>query len=82
MQGRPRATGRPISEVLRTEVAGPLGTADELSFAVPASEQSRLARLEEAEGNPEMFAAPVEAISRAHGKIWEIPCMESPPSYL
>ncbi len=51
-----RATGRPISEVLREEVATPLGVEDELFFAVPASEQGRLARLEEAEGNQEMFA--------------------------
>ena len=50
-----RATGQPISEVLRTEVAGPLGVADELFFAVPASEQGRLARLEDAAGNEEMF---------------------------
>jgi CubicO group peptidase (beta-lactamase class C family) len=50
------ATGKPISEVLREEVATPLGVADELFFCVPASEQSRLAHLEEAEGNQEMFA--------------------------
>ena len=50
-----RATGKPISEVLRSEVAGPLGVADELFFAVPASEQGRLAPLEDAEGNDEMF---------------------------
>jgi CubicO group peptidase (beta-lactamase class C family) len=50
-----RATGKPISEVLRTEVAGPLGVADELFFAVPVSEQGRLAQLEDAEGNEEMF---------------------------
>ncbi|MEW2356487.1 serine hydrolase domain-containing protein [Spirillospora sp. NPDC029432] len=41
-----RATGRPISQVLREEVAGPLGVADELYFGVPAAEQGRLARLE------------------------------------
>ena len=51
-----RATGKPISQVLREEVSGSLGVADELFFSVPASEQSRLARLEEAEGNGEMFA--------------------------
>jgi CubicO group peptidase (beta-lactamase class C family) len=51
-----RATGKPISQVLREEVAGPLGVADELFFAVPASEQGRLARLEDAEGNQEMAA--------------------------
>src|SRR5918995_1087650 len=50
-----RATGKPISEALRTEVAVPLGVADELFFAVPASEQGRMAQLEDAEGNEEMF---------------------------
>jgi CubicO group peptidase (beta-lactamase class C family) len=52
-----RATGKPISQVLREEVASPLGVADELFFGVPESELGRLARLEEAEGNQEMFAA-------------------------
>jgi len=52
-----RATGTPISQVLREAVAGPLGVADELFFAVPASEQPRLARLEDAEGNQGLFAA-------------------------
>ncbi|MGH2558543.1 MAG: serine hydrolase domain-containing protein [Thermomicrobiales bacterium] len=53
-----RVTGKPISEVLREEVAEPLGVANELFFAIPASEQGRLARLEDAavEGGPEMFA--------------------------
>ena len=50
-----RATGKPISEALQTEVAGPLGVADELFFAVPASEQGRMAQLEDAEGSEEMF---------------------------
>lgn len=48
-----RATGKPISQVLREEVAGPLGVADELFFGVPAPELGRLARLEEAAGNAE-----------------------------
>jgi CubicO group peptidase (beta-lactamase class C family) len=52
-----RATGKPISQILREEVAGPLGIADELFFGVPRSELGRLARLEEAEGNLEAFAA-------------------------
>jgi len=52
-----RATGKPISQILREEVAGPLGVANELFFGVPASELGRLARLEEAEGNAEMEAA-------------------------
>jgi CubicO group peptidase (beta-lactamase class C family) len=52
-----RASGKPISQVLREEVAGPLGVADELFFAVPKAEQSRLARLEDAPIPPEMAAA-------------------------
>ena len=52
-----RATGRPISRVLREEVAGPLGVADELYFGVPESELGRLARLEDAEGGAEFLAA-------------------------
>jgi len=52
-----RATGKPISQVLREEVAGPLGVADELFFGVPQAELGRLARLEDAEGSAEMLAA-------------------------
>jgi CubicO group peptidase (beta-lactamase class C family) len=52
-----RATGEPISRVLREEVATPLGVADELFLGVPEPELGRLSRLEEAEGNQEMFAA-------------------------
>jgi CubicO group peptidase (beta-lactamase class C family) len=44
-----RATGKPISQVLRADVAEPLGVADELYFGMPRSEQSRLARLEDAQ---------------------------------
>ncbi|MFF7203562.1 serine hydrolase domain-containing protein [Streptomyces sp. NPDC008141] len=51
-----RATGRPISQVLREEVTGPLGVADELYFGVPASEHGRLARLEDQEGAADMMA--------------------------
>jgi len=43
-----RVTGRPISQVLREEVAGPLGVASELYFGMPESEYHRLARLEDA----------------------------------
>src|SRR5919199_1107757 len=52
-----RATGKPISQVLREEVARPLGVADELYFGVPESELGRLAVLEDAEGSAEMLAA-------------------------
>lgn len=52
-----RATGKPISQVLREDVAGPLGIADELFFGVSESELGRLARLEDAEGSAEMLAS-------------------------
>jgi CubicO group peptidase (beta-lactamase class C family) len=55
-----RATGKPISQVLREDVAGPLGVADELYFGMPASEHGRLARLEDAEGGPDMSSLPAD----------------------
>ena len=50
-----RASRKPISQALREEVASPLGVADELFFAVPVSEQGRMAQLEDASGTEEMF---------------------------
>jgi CubicO group peptidase (beta-lactamase class C family) len=44
-----RATGKPLSTVLRGEIGKPLGIADELYFGMPASEHHRLAVLEDAE---------------------------------
>jgi CubicO group peptidase (beta-lactamase class C family) len=52
-----RATGKPISRVLREDVAEPLGVEDELYFGVPESELGRLARLEDAGGSAEFLAA-------------------------
>ncbi len=52
-----RITGKKISQVLREEVAKPLGIADELFFGIPESELGRLARLEDAEGSAEFLAA-------------------------
>jgi CubicO group peptidase (beta-lactamase class C family) len=52
-----RSTGKPISQVLREDVAAPLGIADEIFFGVPESELGRLARLEDAEGSAEMLAS-------------------------
>ena len=43
-----RATGKRISQVLREDVGGPLGVADEIYFGMPESEHHRLARLEDA----------------------------------
>src|SRR5215213_8809117 len=51
-----RSTGKPISQVLWEDVAGPLGVADELYFGVPESELGRLARLEDMEGSAEFLA--------------------------
>ncbi|MFC6081991.1 serine hydrolase domain-containing protein [Sphaerisporangium aureirubrum] len=70
-----RATGKPISQVLREEVTGPLGVADELYFGVPESEHHRLARLEDAEGTAEMMGSlpPDLPMFRAGGpQLW--PC--------
>jgi len=52
-----RATGKPISRVLREDVAEPLGIADEIFFGMPESELGRLARLEDEEGSAEYLAA-------------------------
>ncbi|HET6857005.1 MAG TPA: serine hydrolase domain-containing protein [Streptomyces sp.] len=51
-----RTTGKKISQVLREEVTGPLGIADELYFGMPQSEHHRLARLEDAPGGEDMLA--------------------------
>ncbi len=84
-----RATGKPISQVLREEVASPLGVADELFFGVPESELGRLVRLEEAEGNQGMFAdipedspmfnlGPPEATTAAYGNRADVLAADVP----
>ncbi|CAM5346272.1 esterase [Streptomyces spiroverticillatus] len=50
-----RATGRELSEVLRTELTGPLGIADELYLGMPEAEHGRLARLEESPARAASF---------------------------
>lgn len=52
-----RATGKTIGEVLREEVAGPLGVAEELYFGVPEGQVDRVARLEAVPGADEMMAS-------------------------
>jgi CubicO group peptidase (beta-lactamase class C family) len=52
-----RVTGKPISQVLREDVAGPLGVADELYFGMPESEHGRLARLEDEEGTGDVMSS-------------------------
>ncbi|WP_433417470.1 serine hydrolase domain-containing protein [Microtetraspora malaysiensis] len=56
-----RVTGRAISQVLRDEVAGPLGVAGELFFGVPRRELGRLARIEDAPFPAEPPAEAAEA---------------------
>jgi len=51
-----RATGKRISTVLREDVAGPLGVADELFLGVPESALDRRAVLEDAPGADQMLA--------------------------
>ncbi|TYK50938.1 serine hydrolase domain-containing protein [Actinomadura decatromicini] len=51
-----RATGRPISDVLRDEVARPLGIEDELYFGVPEKALPRVARLDDPSGTSELPA--------------------------
>ncbi|MFB4278851.1 serine hydrolase domain-containing protein [Nonomuraea sp. MTCD27] len=60
-----RVTGTPVSQVLREEVAAPLGVAGELFLGVPEAELGRLARLEDVpgfaeapEGSPALAVAP------------------------
>ncbi len=52
-----RTTGKSISQVLREDVARPLGIADEINFGVPESELDRLARLEDQVGSAEFLAS-------------------------
>lgn len=47
-----RVTGQPMRRLLHDWVAAPLGIVDELYFGVPATELTRLARLEDAEPRP------------------------------
>jgi CubicO group peptidase (beta-lactamase class C family) len=51
-----RATGKPISQLLDEEVAGPLGVSGELWFGMPPAEHHRLARLEDEPGAAEAAA--------------------------
>src|SRR5438046_8252450 len=48
-----RVTGKPISQLLREEVSGPLGVERELYFGMPPSEHHRLAVLEDAPMPPD-----------------------------
>ncbi|MFF2845871.1 serine hydrolase domain-containing protein [Streptomyces sp. NPDC058001] len=71
-----RVTGRRISEVLRDEVAGPLGVADELYFGMPLPEQARLARLEDAPSGFDMSQLPPDSPMLKAGPVSTFPTAE------
>jgi len=48
-----RATGQPVSELLRNHLTGPLGVADEICFAVPPQLLPRMARQQASPAPPE-----------------------------
>jgi CubicO group peptidase (beta-lactamase class C family) len=70
-----RATGKPISAVLRETVSRPLGVADEIYFGMPESEHHRLARLEDAPIPPgmQMPELPPDLPMFKAGPIWTVP---------
>ncbi len=79
-----RVTGRTIAEVLRDEVAGPLGVADDLFYGVPAEQLPRVARLEEGNWAHVVAARPAgspffQAIPPA---IQPSPTLGNEPGYL
>ncbi|MFI6075676.1 serine hydrolase domain-containing protein [Actinoplanes sp. NPDC051343] len=57
-----RATGRPIAEVLRKDIAEPLSIADELFFGVPPAHHDRIARLEDGNWSDALTARPADSL--------------------
>ncbi|WP_405645353.1 serine hydrolase domain-containing protein [Streptomyces uncialis] len=68
-----RATGRTISRVLRDDVTGPLGIADELYFGMPEQEHQRLAVLEDVPSDFDMSMLPPETPMLKAGPLWTFP---------
>ena len=66
-----RATGKPISQVLREEITEPLGIGEHLYFGVPAAQLPRVAKLHRAEGIDEV----VEQIGQMFAEV-------SPPTVM
>jgi CubicO group peptidase (beta-lactamase class C family) len=65
-----RATGKSISQVLRDEVARPLGVADELFFSVPEGTLGRLARLQP--GDEPLDAAQIEQLQAMMPNVFKV----------
>ncbi|MBW5481218.1 serine hydrolase domain-containing protein [Streptomyces bambusae] len=80
-----RATGRTISQVLREDVAGPLGVSDSLHFGTPEDAVPRLATL--VEGNWETMLSALPAswpLFRAvpNRDVWPTATLGNRPDYL
>jgi CubicO group peptidase (beta-lactamase class C family) len=73
-----RATGKTISQVLREEISGPLGAADELFFSVPRAELGRLARLQS--GDEPMTAEQIKQFEQMMPLMFKAAPMAVQPS--
>ncbi|MEU8432356.1 serine hydrolase domain-containing protein [Streptomyces sp. NPDC029216] len=80
-----RATGRTISQVLREEVAGPLGVADSLFLAVPEQELPRVATLVEGNWEASLTALPQDLpffLAMPNRGVWSTAELANHPAYL
>lgn len=57
-----RATGRRIADVLRDDIAGPLGVADELFFGVPSEHHDRIARTQDGNWTAVLASRPADSM--------------------
>jgi CubicO group peptidase (beta-lactamase class C family) len=57
-----RVTGRRIADVLRDDVAAPLGIADELFFGVPAEHHDRIARTQDGNWTAALASRPADSL--------------------
>ncbi|NEA22407.1 serine hydrolase domain-containing protein [Actinomadura bangladeshensis] len=57
-----RVTGRPLREILRDEIAAPLGVAEDLFIGVPARHLARVARLEEGDRRDPLLDFPADSL--------------------
>ena len=68
-----RATGKKVSQILREDVSGPLGVADEIYFGMPEAEHHRLARLEDAPMAGPMPEMPPDLAMLKAAPMWTFP---------
>jgi len=79
-----RVTGRPVSQVLREDVAEPLGIADGLFFGVPVEQLHRVARLEDGNWAETIARRPAESLffAAAPAPVQPSPELGNRPAYL